>query len=162
MLIGLLLSGCASRPPLTTVASVDLARYSGKWFEIAKYPNFFERNCVGQTTAEYLPNPDGSIRVVNRSAGKNGKPMCVDGRAAVVPGSDNTKLRVSFGGPFAGAYWIIGLDEKNYSWAVVGHPSRQFLWVLARQPELPDATYCQILELIAAKGYDIAQLKKNP
>jgi apolipoprotein D and lipocalin family protein len=162
MLIGLLFSGCASRPPLATVASVDLARYSGKWYEIAKYPNFFQRNCVGRTTAEYSANPDGSIRVVNRSSGKNGKELHVEGRATVVPGSANTKLRVSFGGPFAGAYWIIGLDEKNYSWAVVGHPSRQFLWILARRPELPDATYREILKLVAEKGYATGRIEKDP
>jgi apolipoprotein D and lipocalin family protein len=161
MLAGLLLSGCASRPPLATVPSVDLARYSGKWYEIAKYPNFFQRGCVGQATAEYSANPDGSIRVVNRCAGKDGRTVGVEGRATVVPGSGNAKLRVNFGGPFGGAYWVIGLDETDYTWAVVGHPSRKFLWILARTPELPDATYRRILELVTASGYDVARLRKS-
>ena len=159
MLVSLLFAGCATRPPLATVPSVDLGRYVGRWYEIAKYPNFFERGCVGQTTAEYSANLDSSIRVVNQSTGKNGKPMGVVGRATVVPGSQNAKLKVSFGGPFSGAYWIIGLDEKNYSWAVVGHPSRQFLWILAREPKLPAATYQQILKLVAERGYDISRIE---
>lgn len=162
MLISLLFAGCASRPPLTTVPAVDLSRYTGRWYEIAKYPNFFQRGCAGGTTAEYSANPDGSIRVVNKSTGKNGRPMQVVGRATVVPGSQNTKLKVSFGGPFSGAYWVIGLDEKAYSWAVVGHPSRQFLWILARDPKLPPATYQQILKLIDGRGYDTSRIEKTP
>ena len=159
MLISLVFSGCASRPPLATVPSVDLSRYSGKWYEIAKYPNFFQRGCAGNTTAEYSANPDGSIRVVNKSIGKNGKPMQVTGKAAVVPGSQNAKLKVSFGGPISGAYWVIALDEKNYSWAVVGHPSRQFLWILAREKMVPADTYRQILKLVAERGYDTSRLE---
>ena len=159
MLASLLFSGCASRPPLATVPSVDLGRYAGKWYEIAKYPNFFQRGCTGGTTAEYSANPDGSIQVVNQCSGKNEKPMRVVGRAVVVPGSQNAKLKVSFGGPFSGAYWIIGLDERNYSWAVVGHPSRQFLWILAREKKLPAATYQQILKLVAERGYDTSRLE---
>ena len=159
MLISLLFAGCASRPPLATVPSVDLGRYAGRWYEIAKYPNFFQRGCAGNTTAEYSANPDGSIRVVNKSIGKNGKPVQVSGKAAVVPGSQNTKLKVSFGGPFSGAYWVIGLDEKNYSWAVVGHPSRQFLWILAREKKLPASTYQKILKLVAERGYDTSRIE---
>ena len=162
MLISLLLAGCVSRPPLTTVPSVDLGRYSGRWYEIAKYPNFFQRACAGNTTAEYSANTDGSIQVVNQSQGKNGKPMRVSGRATVVSGSQNTKLRVNFGGPISGAYWIIGLDEKQYSWAVIGHPSRQFLWILSRNPKLPAATYQKILALVAERGYDVSRLELTP
>ncbi len=162
MLISLLFSGCASRPPLATVTSVDLNRYSGRWYEISKYPNFFQRGCIEGTTAEYSANPDGSIRVVNKSTGKNGKPMQVAGRATVVPGTENTKLKVNFGGPISGAYWVIGLDEKDYSWAVVGHPSRKFLWVLAREPKISPATYQKILKLIVERGYDPARLETTP
>jgi len=162
MLISLLFSGCASRAPLQTVPSVDLKRYAGKWYEIAKYPNWFQRSCAGDTKADYTPNPDGSICVVNRSRDKRGKPIEVNGRATVVPDSGNAKLKVSFGGPFSGAYWVIGLDEKNYSWALVGHPSRQFLWVLARQPELSASTYAGILDLAARQGYDPGRIVRTP
>ena len=88
--------------------------------------------------------------------------MQVAGRATVIPGSQNTKLKVSFGGPFSGAYWVIGLDEKNYSWAVVGHPSRQFLWILAREKKLSDTTYQQILKLLAERGYEASRLEATP
>lgn len=162
MLISLLLSACASRPPLGTVSSVDLARYTGKWYEIGKYPNWFQRNCAGGTTATYTAQPDGSIRVANSSRLKNGKSVTITGRATVVPASHNTKLKVSFGGPFSGAYWIIGLDEKNYTWALVGHPSRRFLWILARQPKLPASTYAGILDLAARRGYDPRRIVLTP
>lgn len=161
MLISLAFSGCASRPPLATVPSVDLKRYSGRWYEIAKYPNFFQRGCRGQATADYAPNPDGSIRVTNRCPGKGGKPVEVVGRATVVPGSGNARLSVRFGGPFAGAYWIIGLDEKDYAWAVVGHPSRQFLWILSRTPEMDAETYARVLRLVSERGYDPARLVRS-
>ena len=162
MLISLLFSGCASRPPLATVSSVDLSRYAGKWYEIAKYPNWFQRNCAGNTTAEYTGNADGSIRVTNCSLGTNGKQLSITGRATVVPNSGNSKLNVSFGGPFSGGYWIIGLDEKRYSWALVGHPSRQFLWILAREPKLPSSTFAEILEMAARKGYDPKRIVLTP
>ena len=162
MLISLLLSGCASRPPLRTVDSVDLGRYTGKWYEIAKYPNWFQRNCSGNTTAEYAARPGGSIGVVNQCLGRNGKLMRVVGTAKVVPGSGNAKLKVNFGGPISGAYWVIALDEKNYKWAVVGHPSRRYLWVLSRDPVLPDATYKKILGLIAASEYDVSRVELTP
>jgi apolipoprotein D and lipocalin family protein len=77
----------------------------------------------------------------------------ITGRATVVPGSGNARLKVSFFGPFAGDYWIIGLDEKNYSWALVGHPSRRFLWILSRQPTMPESLYRQIVSIAVGKGY---------
>ena len=162
MLISLLFAGCASRPPLQTVSSVDLGRYAGKWYEIAKYPNFFQRGCLSGTTAEYSANPDGTIRVVNQCVGRDGQAIRVVGKASVVPDTRNTKLKVSFGGPISGAYWIIGLDEEGYKWAVVGHPSRKFLWILSRQPNLPPKTYEKILQLLRERGYDPARLELTP
>ena len=162
MLIGLVLAGCAARPALRTVPSVDPARYAGTWHEIARYPNWFQRGCERNTTAEYTLEPGGSLRVTNRCTGKNGKPMSVTGTATVVPGSGNAKLKVGFGGPFRGDYWIIGLDEKNYSWAVVGHPSRQFLWILAREPRLPMETYDRLVALAVAQGYDARRIVRDP
>lgn len=154
MLISLLLAGCATRPPLATVPFVDLNRYGGLWYEIAKYPNWFQAKCAGDTTAEYSAGPQGSILVLNRCHRANGAPCQVQGRATVVPGSGNAKLRVRFpGSPFAGDYWIIGLDEKNYTWAVVGHPSRQFLWILARQPQISAQIEESIFSLVEKQGY---------
>lgn len=162
LLVALFTGGCASRPPLETVSSVDLPRYSGKWYEIARYPNWFQRNCASDTTAEYTPNPDGSIRVINRCREKSGRIQSVEGRATIVPNSQNTRLKVGFGGPFKGDYWIIGLDEKNYSWVLVGHPSRQFLWILARERTLPDTTYQEIVALAEKRGYDPDKIMKTP
>jgi len=162
MLIALVFGGCASRPPLTTVPEVDLDRYQGKWFEIAKYPNWFQRGCASDTTAEYSALPDGKIRLVNSCRRKDGTVQRAEAKAVVVPGSGNARLRVNFGGPIWGDYWIIGLDEKNYSWALVGHPSRKFLWILAREPQLSDATYAKITALAAGKGYDPARIVLSP
>lgn len=162
MLITLLLAGCATRSPLPTVARVDLERYEGRWFEIAKYPNWFQRGCVADTTAEYTAQSDSAIRIVNRCRQKNGMIREATGWATVVPGSNNSKLRVRFSGsPVAGDYWIIGLDEKNYSWALVGHPSRQFLWILAREPELDAKTYGTIIALAEGLGYKAARIQKT-
>ena len=162
ILISLFLSGCATRPPLETIPSVDLKRYAGTWYEIAKFPNWFQRGCASDTRAEYSLNSDGSMKIVNSCRTKNGDSKTALGRATVVPGSNNTKLSVNFGGPIGGAYWIIGLDEKNYSWALVGHPSRKFLWILSREPRLSPATYRQIVELVGKRGYDVSKLELTP
>lgn len=147
------LSGCASRPPLRTVSEVDLQRYEGTWHEVARYPNWFQRSCDGPATAEYTAQPDGTIRVVNSCTTKKGKVQEVVGSATVVPDSGNAKLRVGFGGPFRGDYWIIGLDEKNYSWAVVGHPSRLFLWLLAREKTVSPEVYQEMEKIVVEQGY---------
>ena len=163
MLISLLLAGCATRPPLVTVPFVDLNRYSGRWYEIAKYPNWFQAQCAGYTTAEYSSGPKGSILVLNRCHRTNGSSCQVQGRATVIPSSGNAKLRVRFrGSPFAGDYWIIGLDEKNYSWAVVGHPSRQFLWILARQPRISASDQEMIFGLVEKLGYERNRIVHTP
>lgn len=162
MLISLLLAGCASQPPLPTVPRVDLKRYEGRWFEIAKYPNWFQRGCVADTTAEYTAQPDGTIRILNRCRQKNGTIREARGVAAVVPDSNNAKLRVRFAGsPIAGDYWIIGLDDKNYSWALVGHPSRQFLWILGREPEMNTQAFADIVALAGSLGYESGRIEKT-
>lgn len=162
MLINLLLSGCASRSPLSTVPSVDLNRYCGRWYEIAKYPNRFQKGCT-VTTADYLAEPDGSIRVTNRCLRSDCSSREVRGVAKVVPNAGNARLKVRFGwSPVAGDYWIIGLDEKNYSWALVGHPSRKFLWILAREPQLPTATYQEIIALAEKKGFQPERIILSP
>jgi len=161
LIFTLLLCGCAGGPPLKTVSAVDLNRYSGKWHEIARYPNWFQRSCTGQVTAEYLPRKDGSITVLNACARKGGSMEQVKGRATVVPQSGNAKLKVSFGGPIAGAYWIIGLDPA-YQWALVGHPSRRYLWILARSPGISEKLYAQIVQSAVEQGYEASRIVKTP
>ncbi|HEY5778508.1 MAG TPA: lipocalin family protein [Terrimicrobiaceae bacterium] len=153
LLASLSLCACAGRPQLSTVPSVDLRRYSGRWFEIARYPNWFQRSCQGNAIAQYTPLADGSIKVANSCPRADGSMKTITGRATVVPGSGNARLKVRFFGPFSGDYWIIGLDEKGYSWALVGHPSRRFLWILSREPRMGEDLYAKIVGIAVSKGY---------
>lgn len=163
MLIAILCWGCASRPPLATVAEVDPSRYAGRWYEIAKLPNWIQRKCSADTTATYTLLDDGRIGVLNRCRRADGSWIEARAVATIVEGSGNARLKVRFGRvPFAGDYWIIGLDERDYRWALVGHPSRDYLWVLARDARLPDDDYDRILRLAASEGYDTAKIVKTP
>jgi apolipoprotein D and lipocalin family protein len=157
----LVLTGCATST-LTTVDSVDLKRYSGKWYEIARIPNTFQRDCTGTVTAEYAPLPNGKIQVINACQKSDGTWKSVKGTATPVAGSNNTKLKVNFGVPFiTGDYWIIALDQKSYQWALVGHPSRNYLWILSRSPKIPDSLYNQIIQIAREKGYDTGRIMKT-
>jgi len=148
-------------PPLEVVGSVDLERYLGTWYEIASYPAWFQRGCTA-VTAEYSRRDDGLIRVVNscNQGSLEGKLKQSTGRAKVVEGSNNAKLKVSFFGPFWGDYWIIDLDPE-YRWAVVGVPSRKYLWVLSRTPVMDNALYQEIVSRLQAKGYDKERLVRT-
>ncbi len=159
VLAGLLAATTA--PPLETVRHVDLNRYTGRWFEIARYPNSFERKCDRDVTAEYSTKPDGTIRVVNACITSSGKISRSEGTAKVVDASTNARLKVTFFWPFYGKYWIIGLGDQ-YEYAVVGEPSREYLWILSRTPGMQDALYQKILLQVAASGYDAAKLARTP
>ncbi len=152
-----LAAASASTPPLNTVAHVDLARYSGKWYEIARYPNRFERKCDRDVTAEYAPKPNGDISVTNTCTEKDGKTTASHGTAVVTDPASNARLKVTFFWPFYGKYWIIDLDPQ-YRFAVVGEPDRDYLWILSRTPSLDRSTYDEILLRIADHGYDTSKL----
>lgn len=143
--------------PVVAVPQVDLGRYVGKWFEIASFPMYFQRNCVGDTTAEYALAPDGSVTVTNRCRTDSGLDEA-KGRATVVEGSNNARLKVSFFWPFRSDYWVIGLDA-DYRWAVVGNPNRRFLWVLSRTPQLPQESLDAALKAVSDQGFDLRQLR---
>ncbi len=167
-LIGLwpVVAGCGYEllfPPLAVVENVDLSRYVGKWYEIARYPNFFQQQCFGGTTAEYALREDGSIRVINvcREGALDGPESRIEGVATIADPSVPAKLTVSFFPPFGAPYWIIDLDP-DYQWAVVGEPSRSTLWILSRTASLPDAVYQDILGRLPEKGYDPARLILTP
>lgn len=147
----------AEMPPVAAVERVDLTRYAGRWHEIAAFPMFFQRQCVGDTTADYALRPDGEVTVINRCRTASGFDQAT-GRAWAVAGTGDAQLKVSFFWPFRSDYWIIGLDE-NYRWAVVGNPNRKYLWILSRTPELPAAELERALQAARAQGYDLAQLK---
>ena len=155
--------GCgAFYPPLDVVEKVELDRYAGTWYEIARYPNSFERGCVG-VTADYTPRDDGRIEVVNTcfESSLDGPSRDIRGSARVVDNATNAKLKVSFFWPFEGDYWIIDLAE-DYSYAVVGAPDRQFLWILSRTPTMDDELYEQILDTLPARGFDPELLEIVP
>lgn len=153
--------GCSTPPvqPPAHMPKVDLNRYAGLWYEIARYPMWFQRNCAGGVTAEYKLLENGSIAVINRCWSKEGKIIEAKGTAIAEPNSGNARLKVRFFGPFSAPYWIIALDEANYQWAVVGHPQKKFLWILSRTPQMEASTYQSILKQVEAAGYDPAKLQ---
>jgi len=146
-----------AQTPVASVTSVDLARYTGKWFEIASFPMFFQRNCVGDATAEYAAESDGSLSVHNRCRTESGFDEAT-GKATVVEGFGNSRLKVSFFWPFKADYWVLGLDP-DYRWAVVGNPNRKYLWVLSRTPQLPPKMMEAALASASAQGFDLTQLR---
>lgn len=148
----------AQTAELQTVPHVDLKRYLGKWYDIASFPQSFQKGC-SCTTAEYSLNDDGSIKVVN-SCNKDGKLKVSKGKASVVDKETNAKLSVTFFWPFKGKYWIIDLAD-DYSYAVVGHPNRKYLWILSRTRQINPEVYEGILSRIRANGYDLSKLKKT-
>lgn len=141
---------------LETVAKVDVQRYMGRWYEIASFPQSFQKGC-SCTVAEYKLLENGKVNVTN-SCNVDGKMKVATGKAWVTDKSTNAKLKVSFFWPFSGKYWIIDLAD-DYSYAVVGHPNRKYLWILSRTPQMDKQQYEGILERIRAKGFDTTQLQ---
>lgn len=155
--------GCSSSnyPPLQTVESVDLKKYVGKWYEIASFPQSFQKGC-NCTTAEYFLTDKDYIRVLNscNKGSSAGNLDQAEGKAFVIEGSNNSKLKVQFFWPFKGDYWIIELAE-DYSYAVVGHPNRKYLWILSRTSQMEDSTYQMLLQRISTKQFDISKLNRT-
>jgi len=145
--------------PVQTVAHVDLNRYVGKWYEIASFPQWFQKGC-NCTTAQYTASDKGYIIVENRCNrdSVNGKASYAKGKAFVQKNSGNAKLKVQFFWPFKGNYWIIDLAE-DYCYAVVSDPTKKYLWILCRKPKMDDAVYGQIIMRLKDKGYDLSKLK---
>ncbi|BAO27984.1 lipocalin family protein [Sulfuritalea hydrogenivorans] len=143
--------------PVSSVPVLDLARYAGKWYEIASFPMVFQRQCIGDTTAEYGLTPEGDVSVTNRCRTESGFDQA-KGSATVVDGSGNARLKVSFFWPFRSDYWVLGLDPE-YRWAVVGNPNRKYLWVLSRTPQLSKDLLDEALKTAATQGFDLTQLR---
>ena len=144
-----------------TVSSVDIQRYLGTWYEIAKYPVPFENGCYG-VTAEYSLNDDGTVRVFNSCRDADGRvARTIEGYARVEDTTSNAKLNVYFFGPFGAPYWIIDLDD-DYQWAVVSDPTRFTLWILSRTPTIDPDVYQGILARLTEKGYDTTRLELMP
>lgn len=166
--IALLPFGCATKatarlqvPMLRTVEHVELQRYLGTWYEIASFPHRFQRGCTA-TTATYAMRQDGQIDVLNRcrKGSLDGPEKEARGRARVVDRASNAKLQVSFFWPFWGDYWIVDLGA-DYEYAVVGHPSRDYLWILSRSPTMSRELYDSIVRRLEAQGYDTVRLHRT-
>ncbi len=155
--------GCASVAPVASgagkvrpVAAVDLRRYLGTWYEIASIPQPFQRDCSGPTD-EYSMRDDGQLTVVKRCRRGDGLKVG-EGVARIIDRSSNSRLEVSFSGPFWEDYWIIDLD-RDYTYAVVGDQKRGTLTVLSREPTLPSWTFAAIMSRAMAQGYDVTRVK---
>ena len=167
LLMGLVLAFQAQATEVKTVAAVDLDRYLGLWYEVASFPNYFQRKCTGDVSAQYNKREDGRIEVINRCRLHDGKFDQAIGLANTVEGSGNAKLRVKFTPSWLswlpigwGDYWIIGL-APDYSYAVVSDSKREYLWILSRTPSMTEQHYKTAVDKAAAQGFDVKKLVKT-
>ena len=151
--IALFLGSCSSYEPLPLVSELDLERYQGTWYEIARLPNRFEKNLVG-VTAQYTLLENGKIRVENQGYDKDNpnKISRVVGKAKRPNPEEPASLKVSFFGPFYAPYQVIALDD-DYQYALVGTPSRKYLWVLCREAEIQEYIYKKLMNKAKALGF---------
>lgn len=160
----------AQTPPykLRPVAGIDLDRYAGRWYEIAKYPNRFQKQCVGNTTANYSLKSNGRLEVINECLKKDGTPDRAVGEAKIADKNNNAKLKVRFAPsilsllPFVwGDYWVVEIAD-DYSYSVIGEPKREYFWILARKPEMDAATFQAILRRAESMGFKPGRVEKTP
>ena len=142
---------------LEVVPTVDLTRYVGRWYEISRLPNSFQKKCADSVTADYTMRADGKIEVLNRCRKPSGEYTTAKGKAKIVDKKTNAKLKVTFFWPFYGDYWILDLGP-NYEYAVVGEPGRKYLWILSRSPQMDEALYQQLVQKMAAKGFNTEKM----
>lgn len=154
--------------PLSTIASLDVNRYLGTWYEIAKFPNRFQKACVGDTSASYSLREHGRIRVLNRCRKADGGEDVAEGVARQVGDASSPKLKVRFAPAFLsfipmvwGDYWVIDLDER-YQLSAVSEPGRQYLWILSRTRQVDPAVYQALVARLAAQGFDTSKLELTP
>lgn len=150
------------------IASLDAPRYMGRWYEIAKYPNRFQKKCVANIWAEYTLKDSGRIEVINRCQLVNGEISAIVGEARQIDGVNSPRLEVRFAPkwlsflPFVwGDYWVVALDE-GYQLAAVSEPSRTYLWILSRSPSARSAEYNALLDELKAQGFDTRRLEITP
>lgn len=163
---GLLLGGCAavfSRHAVGNAAvpqpakAIELNRYLGRWYEIARYEQSFQKDCDA-VTADYALREDGKISVLNSCRKPDGQLKQADGKAKVVDSATGAKLKVSFFGPFYGDYWVLDRAD-DYSWSIVGEPSGRYLWILSRQANPGKARVDMLIARVKALGYDTSMLR---
>lgn len=169
-MLGGILGGCVGMQPrgeLPTVASIDLTRYAGTWYEIARLPMWFQRHCV-DSRAVYTVRSDGRVGVHNECVTDGGEVAAADGVATVVDPKTNARLAVVFDNWFArlfgssreGNYWILDLDPE-YRVALVGTPDRRYLWILAREPRIDDGSYRTLVQRARELGYPVERMIRD-
>ena len=153
--------------PLMTIAQLEVPRYMGTWFEIAKYPNWFQKKCVSDTRASYSLQADGKVSVLNRCVIKDGEVSEAMGEARQIGGATSPRLEVRFAPAWLsfiplvwGNYWVIDLDP-DYQLVAVSEPKREYLWVLSRTPEVNAKAYDALLARLEKKGFDIGKLERT-
>jgi len=154
-------SSDASSAPLEAITSLDVPRYMGTWYEIAKYPNWFQKRCIANTSATYAVQPNGMLQVLNRCQKEDGSMSEALGAAKQVGDANSPKLEVRFAPawlsflPFVwGNYWVIDLDPQ-YQLAAVSEPSRKYLWVLSRSKTVEPKAYEALLQRLKQKGFNL-------
>jgi apolipoprotein D and lipocalin family protein len=152
--------------PLVPIASLDIQRYMGTWYELARYPNRFQRDCAGPAVAAYSLQEGGGVRVVNRCPQADGKTDEAIGEARRVGEAGSSRLEVRFAPAWLswlpwvwGNYWVIDLDPA-YQLSVVSEPKREYLWVLSRTPAVDPLAWEALMTRLRAKGFDLSRLKR--
>jgi apolipoprotein D and lipocalin family protein len=150
---------------LSTISALDVPRYMGTWFEIAKFPNWFQRKCTGGTKAEYSLKNDGMVQVINRCRLERGEMIEAIGAARQIGPATSARLEVRFAPewlsflPFVwGDYWVIDLDE-HYRLVAVSEPKKEYLWILSRTPHVDPNDYKNLLARLVHKGFDLRKLE---
>ena len=158
----------SSPPPVTPIASLDVPKYLGTWYEVAKFPNRFQNLCAANTRAEYRLLDSGQIEVINRCQKSNGEMAEAVGTARQIGGEHSPKLKVRFAPAWLsflpmvwGNYWVIDLDA-GYRLAAVSEPGREYLWILSRTPKVEPAVYDALLQRLQAMGFDTGRLEVSP
>jgi apolipoprotein D and lipocalin family protein len=160
-------AGASERAPLATIDRLDVPRYMGTWHEIAKYPNWFQRRCVADTSARYTLQADGTVQVLNRCRREDGSFDQALGQARQIGAADSPRLQVRFAPAWLslvplvwGDYWVIDLDA-DYQLVAVSEPRREYLWILSRTPQVDAARYDALVQRLARMGFDIHKLDRT-
>ena len=158
----------AALPPVATIASLDVPRYMGTWYEIAKFPNWFQRKCVANTRAQYMAQADGSVQVLNSCSTADAQTIDALGLAKQVGPITSPQLQVRFAPALLswlpqvwGDYWVIDLDA-DYQLAAVSDSKRAYLWVLSRTPQVNPKAYEALLSRLTAQHFDVQKLELTP
>lgn len=161
-------TSAAAAAPVQAIATLDVPRYMGQWYEIAKFPNRFQKKCVANTVAQYTLLTSGRVRVTNRCRMTSGEMDEAIGVARQVGPKNSPKLKVRFAPEWLsfldavwGDYWVLDLDPA-YQLVAVGEPSREYLWVLSRTPTVPATEYQALLRRLDAQGFEVRNLVLSP